>query len=49
MQYWPRSRAKRIYPAVKYWAANVKDIKPLGFAGYKVGMTHILYTDAKST
>lgn len=48
MQYWPRSRAKRIYPIVKSWA-TAKEIKLLGFAGYKVGMTHILYTDSKST
>jgi large subunit ribosomal protein L3 len=46
MQFWPRKRAKRVYPRVKSWA-KVKDAKLLGFAGYKVGMTHVMYTDAK--
>ena len=44
MQFWPRKRAKRHYARVRAWA-NVKETKPLGFAGYKVGMTHIFYTD----
>lgn len=44
MQYWPRKRAKRIYPRVSAWALT-KDVKALGFAGYKAGMTHVQYTD----
>jgi len=44
MQFWPRVRAKREYPKVKAWAKS-KDAKPLGFAGYKVGMTHTIITD----
>ncbi len=44
MQYWPRKRASRIYPRVSTWAASA-DAKPLGFAGWKAGMTHVQYTD----
>ncbi len=44
LQYWPRKRAKRIYPRTRYWA-HTKDIKPLGFGCFKAGMTHILVTD----
>ncbi|MEK6973913.1 MAG: 50S ribosomal protein L3 [Nanoarchaeota archaeon] len=45
MQYWHRVRAKRIYPRIRSWYRNVKDLKLLGFAGYKAGMTHILSKD----
>ncbi len=48
LQFWPRKRAKRIYPRIRSWTLS-KDVKPLAFAGYKVGMTHIIYTDNKST
>jgi large subunit ribosomal protein L3 len=44
MQCWPRVRAKRIYPKVKGFS-NAKDAVLQGFAGYKVGMTHIIITD----
>ncbi len=44
LQYWPRKRAKRIYPRVSTWTASA-DVKPLGFAGWKAGMTHVQYTD----
>lgn len=44
MQFWPRKRARRQYPRVRYWA-DVKDAKLLGFAGYKAGMAHIMATD----
>lgn len=44
MQYWPRKRAKRIYARVRNWAAS-KEAKLLGFAGYKVGMTHLVIND----
>ncbi len=44
MGYWPRKRASRQYPKVRAWAAS-KDAKPLGFAGYKVGMTQARITD----
>jgi large subunit ribosomal protein L3 len=39
--YWPRTRASRIYPAITSWPA-VADVKPLGFAGWKAGMSHAM-------
>ncbi len=44
MQYWPRKRAKRV--RVRSYA-KLNEAKILGFAGYKVGMTHALITDNK--
>ena len=46
MQYWPRSRARQSYARIRTWPKS-KETKPLGFAGYKVGMTHLLITDNK--
>ena len=43
LQFWPRVRSKRIYSNIKNWFNN-NDQKPLAFAGYKVGMTHIQTT-----
>lgn len=43
LQYWPRKRAKRIYPRLK--APESEELKPLGFAGWKAGMTHIHIID----
>jgi len=43
--FYPKKRAKRIYPNVKCYPAS-KDAKPLGFAGYKAGMTHVLVTES---
>ena len=41
MQFWPRKRSKRAYAKVRsYASSNEKNI--VGFAGYKVGMTHLL-------
>ena len=39
LQFSPRSRAERPYPRVRTWPL-IKDVKLLGFAGYKAGMTH---------
>ena len=44
MQFWPRKRARRSYPRIRSWPES-KENKPLGFAGYKVGMTHLMITD----
>ena len=44
MQYWPRKRSRRIYARVRNWATS-KEAKLLGFAGYKVGMTHLVVND----
>ncbi len=48
MQYWPRKRARRQYARVRSWFIS-KEPKLLGFAGYKVGMTHIGFIDNKKT
>ncbi len=45
MQFWPRKRAKHSLARVRSWAAS-KDAKPLGFIGYKAGMTHIQFKDS---
>ncbi len=47
MGYWPRKRAKRIYPRVKTWPKS-SEPGPLGFAGYKVGMTHVMLIDTNT-
>ncbi len=47
LQYWPRKRAKKAYARVHSWA-NSKDCLPLAFAGYKAGMTHIIFDDKRS-
>jgi len=44
MQFWPRKRAKKETPRVRSWAKS-DEPSILGFAGYKAGMTHILFTD----
>lgn len=48
MQFWPRKRAKRIFPRVRYTPPS-KESKLLGFIGYKAGMTHIEFVDNKKT
>ena len=42
--YWPRCRASRSYPRITSWHAE-KEVKALGFAGYKAGMTHVMLID----
>lgn len=44
MQYWPRVRARHSYARIRNWP-KINEAKCLGFAGYKVGMTHLLITD----
>ena len=44
MQFWPRVRAKHSYPRIRSWPIN-QEVKLLGFAGYKVGMTHLQIKD----
>ena len=46
MQFWPRVRAKRHYARVRsYKDSETAVVK--GFAGYKVGMTHIQFNDPR--
>ena len=47
LQYWPRKRAKRIVTRTRHWAPS-KETKPLGFAGWKAGMTHVQLVDQNS-
>ena len=41
LQFWPRKRAKRMYPRIRSWA-SLDGVKLLGFLGYKVGMTNVI-------
>lgn len=42
----PRKRARSLNPTIKTWPSiDEAGVKPLGFAGYKAGMTHIYYVD----
>ncbi len=45
LQVWPRVRAKRPYARIRHADITSKEAKPLSFAGYKVGMTHVVITD----
>ncbi|MBI2651258.1 50S ribosomal protein L3 [Candidatus Woesearchaeota archaeon] len=51
LQYWPRKRSKRAFPRIRIWhkTKETKDVKPLGFAGYKVGMTHLIINDNRKS
>lgn len=44
MQFWPRCRASRPYAKINTWL-DVKELKLLGFPGYKAGMTHVMVDD----
>jgi len=43
--FYPKKRARRIYPRIKSWP-KLKEVKPLGFAGYKSGMSHAIIIDS---
>ena len=47
LQYWPRKRAKRIYPGIRTWKDS-KKLQILGFVGYKVGMTLVVLKDNRA-
>ena len=44
LAYYPRKRTKKKVASIGAWA-KVKDVKLLGFAGYKVGMVHLMAKD----
>jgi len=48
LQFWPRRRSKRVFARVRSWPVS-KEPKLLGFAGYKVGMTHLIINDNRKT
>lgn len=47
LQFWPRVKAKRMYPKIRSWATTSK-VALVGFAGYKAGMTHIIGIDKRA-
>jgi large subunit ribosomal protein L3 len=47
LQFWPRARSKKHTARVRSWAST-NDTKPLGFLGYKAGMTHVLVKETNS-
>ncbi|MBI2147028.1 50S ribosomal protein L3 [Candidatus Woesearchaeota archaeon] len=49
MAYWPRKRARRSYPRVNASLAKGKEVRPVEFAGYKAGMTHLVMVDNRQT
>ena len=44
LAYSPRKRAKSIVPRIRKWPQE-EEVRLLGFAGYKAGMTHVLMID----
>ncbi len=42
--FWPRKRARRIYPRIKSYP-EIEKVKPLAFAGYKAGMKSVVLID----
>jgi large subunit ribosomal protein L3 len=48
LAYYPRKRARRIYPTVTVYPKAEK-VKPLVFAGYKVGCTHAVVLDTRKS
>ncbi len=46
LAFYPRKRAKRIYPSIRGKAKSDK-VKPLEFSGYKVGMVSVLAVDTR--
>ncbi|MFH1364577.1 MAG: 50S ribosomal protein L3 [Candidatus Aenigmatarchaeota archaeon] len=44
--YWPKKRAKRIYPHFK-GRIVAGEVSPMFFAGYKAGMTQVSYVDSR--
>jgi large subunit ribosomal protein L3 len=45
--FWPKKRAKRIYPEAKTRSLNADETVPLAFAGYKAGMVRVSLVDQR--
>ena len=45
LQFRPRKRARSENVRVRTWPKKISESKLLGFAGYKVGMTHVIVSD----
>ena len=46
LAFFPKKRARRIYPRIDTWPKSEKT-KTLGFAGYKAGMAHVITIDTR--
>ena len=46
MQFWPRKKAKKQTARIRNTGKS-NDVRPLVFAGYKVGMVHVMATDTR--
>ncbi len=47
LSYRPRKRARRVSGRIRHWPEHATKPQVLGFAGYKVGMTHVIVIDDK--
>lgn len=47
LQYWPRKRARHSLARIRAWAVSTR-AKPVGFIGYKAGMTHVIVQDTRA-
>lgn len=47
LSYRPRKRVRRVSARIRHWPEHATEPQILGFAGYKVGMTHVILIDDK--
>ena len=47
LSYRPRKRVRRVSGRIRHWPEQGTEPQILGFAGYKVGMTHVILIDDK--
>jgi len=47
LSYRPRKRARRMSGRIRHWPHQATEPQILGFAGFKVGMTHVILIDDK--
>jgi large subunit ribosomal protein L3 len=47
LSYRPRKRVRRVSGRIRHWPEQATEPQILGFAGYKVGMTHVILIDDK--
>ena len=47
LSYRPRKRTRRVSGRIRHWATTATEPRILGFAGFKVGMTHVLLIEDK--
>ena len=47
--YYPRKRAKKMQGSIRSWPEIEGNPKLQAFAGYKVGMTHVEFTDYRKS